>query len=250
MDLGIKDTVIMITGAASGFGLATARLFAQEGAHVALVDRNEEGLQAALRQLAQLPVRSAAFTADICSAGQVRETVKKVHDSFGRIDSLLNSAGIYREGPVESLSVEQWNLVLSVNLTGTLLCSQAVVEVMKPQRRGSIVNIASLAGQVGGLAAGADYSVSKAGVICLTKSLAKRFGKHGIRVNSISPGPAESPMTAGWPKDRKEKMASETPLGRLAQPEDVAQVVLFLCSGLAGFITGARIDVNGGLYMD
>lgn len=250
MDLGIEGQAIMITGGASGIGLETARLFASEGADVALVDMSEDGLNAALDELAEYSVRCMSFKADVTSPDEVSEAVKTISGEFERIDSLLNSAGVYREVPVDELSLEEWEQVMAVNLSGTFLCSQAVAEVMKECDGGSIVNMGSLAGQVGGLVAGADYSVSKAGVICFTKSLAKKVGSFGIRVNTISPGPTESPMTANWPPGRKEEIASETPLGRIAGTDDIAKVVLFLCSRLAKFITGARIDVNGGLFMD
>jgi len=250
MELGIKDQVVMITGGASGIGRTCATLFAAEGAHIALVDRDPTGMHTTILELSDFDVGAKAFEAEVTSPDSIRRAVKDIQDGFHRIDALINSAGVYREVPVEKLSLEEWEETIRINLSGTFLCSQAVIPTMKKQGKGSIVNIASLAGQVGGLVAGADYSVSKAGVIGLTKSLARAVAKYGIRVNTISPGPCESPMTAKWPPKRKAEFEKTVPLGRIGRPEDIANTALFLCSDLASYIHGARIDVNGGLHMD
>jgi len=250
MDLGIKDQVVMITGAGSGIGRTCAKVFAREGAHIALVDRDPGGMHTTITELSGFDVGAKAFEADVTSPESVTRAVEDIEDGFRRIDALINSAGVYREVPVEKLSLEEWEQTIRVNLSGSFLCSQAAIPSMKKQGKGSIVNIASLAGQVGGLVAGADYSVSKAGVIGLTKSLARAVAKCGVRVNTISPGPCESPMTAKWPPKRKAEFEKTVPLGRLGRPEDVANTALFLCSDLASYIHGARIDVNGGLHMD
>ncbi|MBI2192572.1 MAG: SDR family oxidoreductase [Planctomycetes bacterium] len=249
MDLELKDQVVWITGGASGIGKACGRLFAREGARVALTDLESERLRTAVSELSGLPGPVEAFAADITNAGVVRAVVQALVARWGRLDALVNSAGIYRELPADQIPLEQWNQVLLVNLGGTFLCCQAALEIMKARGRGSIVNLSSVAGEVGGIVAGADYAASKAGVICLTKSLAKAAGRYGVRVNTICPGIIDTPMTAPWPADRKEDLAHKTPLGRLGTPEEVAGVALFLCSRLASFVHGARLDVNGGIYM-
>lgn len=250
MDLELKDRVVLITGAASGIGKACARLFAGESAKVGMADRDAARLAAAADELSALPGAVKVFPADVSSPEGARGLVQAVQTEWGRLDALINCAGIYREMPVEQIPLGQWNEVLAVNLAGTFLCCQAAVSAMKTQGRGSIVNLSSVAGEVGGIVAGADYAASKAGVICFTKSLAKAVGRYGIRVNTICPGIIDTPMTAPWPGDRKEDLARKTPLGRLGTAEEVARAALFLCSNLASFVHGARLDVNGGIHMD
>jgi 3-oxoacyl-[acyl-carrier protein] reductase len=170
--------------------------------------------------------------------------------AFGRIDVLVNNAGIFHRTPIDDLPVEDWDQLMAVNLKGVFLCSQAVLKIMKHQRSGNIINMASMGGQLGGIVAGADYSASKAGVLCFTKSLAKNAGPLGINVNAVNPGVIDSPMTRPWGPELLQKRIEETPLGRLGTVEDVADVVVFLASHQARFIHGAHIDVNGGIYMD
>ena len=250
MDLGLEGKVALITGGASGIGRNTADLFAGEGAGIALADVNSEGMDEAAHELVHHEVAVECIEVDVTSKESVQDAVRQVKNAFGRIDVLVNCAGIYNETPFDELPLEEWERTMSVNLTGSFLFAQAVTPIMKDQGSGCIVNLASLAGQVGGVVAGADYSASKAGVISLTRSLSKRLGPFGIRVNSISPGPCESPMTADWPPDRKEKFAEEIPLRRIARTEDIAGVALFLASDLAAYVNGAKIDVNGGIYVD
>ncbi len=166
------------------------------------------------------------------------------------MDILINNAGICYLTPFEDITEEEWDKVISVNLKGAFLCSQAVMRAMISQRWGKIVNIASLAGKVGGILVGAHYSASKAGIICLTKSLAKRMAPYGVNVNAVAPGQIKTKMTDDWPENEKEKLRRSIPRGHFGGPEDVAETVLFLVSDRARFITGEIIDVNGGIFMD
>ena len=180
---------------------------------------------------------------DISNEVSVKKMISDVLSRFGKIDILINNAGIIDSVPIPDMDIKDWEKVIDVNLKGTFLCSKYAIESMKKNRSGKIVNISSLAGQVGGLKVSPDYSSSKAGIICLAKSFARYGAQYGINVNSICPGFIETEMTKG--RDDP----SSVPLGRLGTPEDVAKAVFFLSSSLSDYITGATIDVNGGLLM-
>ncbi len=169
---------------------------------------------------------------------------------FGQIDILFNNAGIMYPTPVEDISEEEWDEVLDVNLRGVFFCCQAVTPIMKKRRQGKILNIASLAGKVGGIVAGAHYSASKAGVICLTKTFARELAPFGVTVNGIAPGPVDTDMGRLFSPQAREDLIQKCPLGRFADTEDIAQAALFLVSDGAKHITGAILDVNGGMLMD
>ena len=174
--------------------------------------------------------------------------VRQLLERFGRVDILVNNAGICPITPVEAITAEEWDLVLGVNLKGAFLCSQAVIPAMREQRSGKIINIASSAGQMGGLAVGLHYSASKAGLFGLTKGLARILAPD-IQVNAVSPGTTESEMTSDWTQQAIDGIVSKIPAGRLGRPADVAAAVRFLVSDEANFITGQTLSVNGGLLM-
>lgn len=246
MHLGIRDNIALITGAGRGIGASCASLFSDEGAKLVLVDKQFEDHHSE-SEFHQTEVDY--FTLDVTSEDDIKSLFETVTDKYGRIDYLINSAGIYREKPLVELEISDWNKMLDVNLLGTFLFCKYSIPSLAKSSNGSIVNIASVAGQVGGIVAGADYSASKAGVLCMSKSLANQVKDYKIRVNTISPGPIVSSMTADWPPERKIEFLKNIPLGRLGEPEEVANVALFLCSKMASYVNGATINVNGGLYM-
>ena len=186
---------------------------------------------------------------DVTHPPEVEAVVQEAVERFGQLDILVNIAGILDMTPLDQLTPEVWDRVLGVNLKGTLLPCLAAMKVMKPRRQGRIISLGSMAGQVGGVVAGANYAAAKAGVICLTKSLAKHGAPFGILANCINPGVIDTAMPASFPPERLEEMIAATPLKRLGQPAEVASVVVFLASEAASFITGTCIDVNGGLHM-
>lgn len=249
MDTRLKDKVVVITGGAGGIGQACAKAFAAEGARVVVADVNLGQAREVAQQLGGSD-RALGLQVDVTSPQSVQAMVDETMRAFGRIDVLVNNAGIFHRTPIDDLPVEDWDQLMAVNLKGVFLCSQAVLKIMKHQRSGNIINMASMGGQLGGIVAGADYSASKAGVLCFTKSLAKNAGPLGINVNAVNPGVIDSPMTRPWGPELLQKRIEETPLGRLGTVEDVADVVVFLASHQARFIHGAHIDVNGGIYMD
>lgn len=176
--------------------------------------------------------------------------IKATLEAFGKIDILVNNAGICYLGSMEDMKEEDWDKVIEVNLEGVFLCSKPVIELMKEQRSGKIINIASLAGKIGRILTGANYVVSKAGVIGFTKRLAKEMAPYGVNVNAVAPGIIDTAMTQAFPKKEMKSILKSIPLGRIGLPEDVANAVIFLSSEETSYITGVILDVNGGLLMD
>lgn len=249
MDTGLRDKVVVITGGGGGIGLACALAFAAEGAKVVVADVNAAAAERAAREVGSTE-RAVAVRVDVTSPESIQTMFDAAVAAFGKVDVLINGAGIFHRTPIDDLTVDEWDQLMAINLKGVFLCSQAALRLMKAQRSGKIVNLASMGGQVGGIVAGADYSSSKAGVLCFTKSLAKNAGPFGINVNAVNPGVIDTPMTKPWGPELLQKRIDETPLGRLGTAEDVAQAVLFLASDAACFIHGTHLDVNGGIYMD
>ena len=238
----------IITGAARGIGLEIARVLAEAEAKVALIDLDEKQGDKATRQLRADGFEVMHVVADVSDERQVREMVGQILERLRRIDILVNNAGICPITPIEAITAEEWDTVMRVKLKGTFLCSKAVIPVMLRQGSGKIINIASSAGQMGGLAVGLHYSASKAGMLGLTKGLARILAPQ-IQVNAVSPGTTESEMTSGWTQEAIDDIISKIPAGRLGRPADVAAAVCFLASDEANFITGQTLSVNGGLLM-
>jgi 3-oxoacyl-[acyl-carrier protein] reductase len=249
MDTGLAGKVALITGGAGAIGRACALALAAERAHVAIADLSLPRIEPVLGEVRDRGVRATAVAVDVTSQADVSAMVERVVADLGGLDILVNCVGIFQATPVDELALADWQRVLDVNLTGIFLCCQAAMRVLTAQRSGRIINIASLAGEVGGLAAGANYSVSKAGVMCLTKSLARALGRHGVTVNTINPGPVESAMVDAWPPGQRERQLANIPLGRLGTPDDIAGAVVFLASAAASYIHGTHLDINGGLFM-
>ena len=244
METGLAGKSAIVTGGASGIGLACARALAGEGASVVVADLNEEAAKRAAEELTAHYV-----AADVTKPEDARRVVEEAVARSGRVDVLVTCAGAFHSTPLDQIEVDEWDRIQAVNLRGVFLVAQAALAEMIPRRSGRIVTVASLAGQSGGLAAGASYAASKAGVAALTKSIARFAGPHGITANSVNPGIIDTPMTAGWPSDVLERTIAQTPLGRIGKPEEVAAIVVMLASEAASFVHGAHVDVNGGLFM-
>jgi 3-oxoacyl-[acyl-carrier protein] reductase len=245
-----KNRVAIVTGAARGIGKAIAVTLLREGAKVAIVDSDKERLEILKRGIEKEYKEAFTLPCDITKSSDVKEMVVGVHKEFGRIDILVNNAGIIRRGTIETVTEEDWDRVIEVNLKGTFNCCKAVVEIMKKQNYGKIVNVSSIAGKLGDITSAPGYGPSKAGVDALTKTLARQLAPHGINVNAVSPHAIETEMSAQWSEERRKEIIASIPLGRLGKPEDVAEAVLFLASDEASFITGEILDVNGGALMD
>ncbi len=224
---------------------------AGEGIVVFIADMAEDLARQTVQMIKDTSNNEAfAVKTDVGNKADVTHLMDTVAEKFGRIDILFNSAGICSRTALEDISEDEWDQVLDINLKGTFLTSQAALPLMKQQPGGSILNMASMAGKVGGVAVGAHYSASKAGIICLTKSFAKALAPYKISVNALAPGPVETDMIQDWPVDLKQTMANQCPMGRLAEIPDVVEAAMFLLSDRAGYITGQTLNINGGLYMD
>ena len=234
----------LVTGAGRGIGRAITQRMAQHGAHIAAADVATDSLE---RLVAELPTESIALSMDITSAEAVRAGVEKTIEHFGQLDILVNNAGYLVFTTYEDCSEAVWDRIVEVNMKGTFLCCQAVLQHMKAREQGVIINMSSLAAKTGGVAAGPPYAASKAGISALTIGMARSVAEHGIRVNAIAPGIIETAMT-----DSAEHapLKAQIPIGHTGKPEDVANCALFLASDEARHITGEIIDVNGGLFMD
>ena len=246
-----KDRVAIITGSGRGIGKEIARRLAAEGASVVISDINFDTARETAREIeSSFKVKVSPVHADVKKGGDIHELVESTMRDFGHIDILVNNAGIMYPTKIENITEQEWDEVLDVNLRGVFFCSQAVSPFMKERRQGGILNIASVAGKIGGVASGAHYSVSKAGVICLTKMFAKVLAPFGITVNAIAPGPVDTAMSQLFSPQEREDLIKMCPLGRFADTGDIAEAALFLLSNSGKHITGEILDVNGGMLMD
>ncbi len=241
----VKDKVIIITGGAGGIGKETAKLLAKEGAKVVIFDINEDRLTEAKKEIEKYGIVKA-IKADVTDFKSVSDAVNKVYEKFGKIDVLINNAGITRDGFLSKMDLEDWNKVIAVNLTGVFNTTKAVVPYMLERGEGNIISISSVVGVYGNIGQ-TNYAASKAGIIGMTKTWAKELGRKGIRANAVAPGFIKTEMTAKVPEKVINIMIEKTPLGRMGEPEDVANLLLFLSSDESSFINGQVIGVDGGL---
>jgi 3-oxoacyl-[acyl-carrier protein] reductase len=250
MEEGLKLTgkVALVTGAAQGIGRAIALLLARNGADIVVSDINLEKAEETAKEVRAIGPKAVAVKVDVSNLSDVERMVEAILEKLAKIDILVNNAGITRDKLILRMTEEDWDAVLNVNLKGTFNCTKAVLRHMAKQRSGKIVSIASVVGEMGN-AGQANYSASKAGVIGLTKTIAREYAQRGINVNAIAPGYIETPMTDALPEKAKEELKKLIPMERLGRPEDVAEAVLFLVSEESSYITGQVLNVNGGIYM-
>ena len=251
MDLRLRGKVAIVTGGSRGIGRAAAAALLKEGASVMVSSLREESVQAAVREISGLG-RVEGIACDVAVEEHVTRLVGETVRRLGGLDVMVANAGIAGTyANLADMPTPEFDRMIAVHLRGTFLCGREAARAMRAAKRpGRIVTIASLAGQTGGLAAGASYAASKAGVAALTKSIARFAGPHGITANCVNPGLIDTPMIAAWPADIRDRVVAQTPLGRLGRPEEVAAVVVMLASDGASFVHGAHVDVNGGLFMD
>ena len=246
MQIDLTNKIALITGAAGGIGRACAQTLAEAGAFVVAVDLNEAGVQETI----DLIGGGLAVGCDLSKPDAVTALRDRVLAEAGGVDILVNCAGLisYRKG-INAVSVDEWDLLLDVNLRGTFLICQAFIDSMKERRNGAIITFSSLAARVGGIEVGIHYSASKAALIGLTRTLAKEGGAYGITVNAVAPGVILTDPVKRQVGDHEDDYTKSIPLQRLGQAQDVANVVLFLASPLSSYITGVVLDINGGMYM-
>ncbi|OAT79324.1 SDR family NAD(P)-dependent oxidoreductase [Desulfotomaculum copahuensis] len=252
----LKDKVAVITGAGGGLGREFAFTLAGEGAHIAATDLDIDLLDDVVPGVKKLGRECKTYKMDVSNKASVTETMVDIYNTFGHIDILVNNAGgsLYTPKITEEITEEHWYKVLDVNLKGTFLCSQAVVQYMIKQKSGKIINVASIGGRTASIVTGVPYASAKGGIISLTRRMALEFGPYGINVNAIAPGTVLSGqrMINLWNElneEQKKAILSSIPLGRLSTAREQATVVIFLASDDASYITGAIIDVNGGRFM-
>lgn len=244
----LKDKVALVTGAAQGIGKSIAVTLAKAGANIVVSDINLELATQTAQEIESLGVKTLAIKTNVADLSDVEKSVAEIVKTLGRIDILVNNAGITKDNLLIRMKKEDWDAVIGVNLSGVFNCTKAVAALMMKQRSGKIISIASIVGQMGNFGQ-ANYAATKAGVIGFTKSVAKELASRGVTANAVAPGFIQTAMTDKIPDDIKKKMLEQIPLGKLGQPEDVAQAVLFLASPAADYITGQVIAVNGGMYM-
>ena len=238
--------VVLVTGASRGIGRAIALVFARTGAKVALVARTAANLKEVEMEIRTAGGEARAYPADVAVEKEVNHMVAGIVEEWGRLDVLINNAGLIDFGPLKEIESDAWDRVIGANLTGAYLCSRAVAPVMEKQQSGRIVNITSVSAQTGGVSGGVHYTASKGGLTAMTKTLARDLAPYGITVNAISPGQIDADPEL-LTREQREKVTAMIPLGRLGKPTEIAYGALFLASPMANYITGTTLDINGGI---
>ncbi len=247
--MDLKDQVVLVTGGARGIGKAIAENFAGKGAHLVIADISPGSAEETAKEIsATTGGRTLALGLDVSKAEEVTSAFEKILKEFGRLDVAINNAGITRDGLILRMKEEDWDAVININLKGVFLCSKEAVKLMVKQRYGRIINIASVVAFMGNPGQ-ANYSASKAGIVGLTKTIAKEYASRGITANAVAPGFIATAMTEALPDNIRQEMLKSIPVGTFGSVEDVANAVAFLASPDNGYITGQVIHVNGGMYM-
>jgi len=246
--MSLNGQVAVITGASRGIGRAIALKLAAEGASVVVTATTVEGAQRTADEIGAAGGKALAVKVDVSVAAEVEELFKKTAEAFGRLDILVNNAGITKDGLLLRMKEADWDAVMDVNLKGAFNCTREAAKTMSKARYGRIVNVSSVVGEMGNPGQ-ANYCASKAGMIGLTKSVAKELARRNVTVNAVTPGFIETDMTHDLSEKAKESLQEQIPMGRLGGAEDIAAAVVFLVSEGAGYITGHVLSVNGGMYM-
>jgi 3-oxoacyl-[acyl-carrier protein] reductase len=246
----LKDKIAIITGGFGDIGTATVFKFIEEGAKaIVIADLDITKAEKIIRKIKlESCCNCIVVKTDVSNYNDIKKLLKTSLDNFGTLDILVNCAGICPIATLEEIGEKEWDKVMAVNLKSVYLCSREAIAIMKENKSGKIVNISSVAGRMGGIATSVNYATSKGGIITLTMSLAKLCGPYNINVNCIAPGTIDSEMTKTWSEEKKQSILRNIPLGRLGMPADVADVISFLASERSNYMTGAIVDVNGGLF--
>ena len=245
MKFSLNNKIAIVTGASQGIGKIIAFELAKSGAHVACISRNKKAIESIVDKITINGGQASAFACDISDSVTFSEIIRKIIKENSRIDILVNNAGITKDSLLMRMSIEQWDDVINTNLKGAFHCTKAVLRYMMKNKFGRIINITSIVGLTGN-AGQANYAASKAGLIGMTKSIAKEVASRGITANCIAPGWIETSMTEKLSKEVKSEFLSHIPVGRIGSPDDIANAVIFLASDEAGYITGQTITVDGG----
>lgn len=246
--MDFREQVAVVTGGARGIGKAIAVALARKGVNLVIADISLEQAKDTSAELEKLGVKTMPVKLDVSKSDEVIKIFEDISKEFGKINILINNAGITRDGLIMRMKEEDWDTVININLKSVFLCSKEAIKVMAKQRYGRIINIASVVAFMGNPGQ-ANYSASKAGIVGLTKTTAKEYASRGITANAVAPGFITTAMTDALPENVKDEMKRAIPLGRFGTPDDVANAVVFLASPEAGYITGQVIHVNGGMYV-
>ncbi len=245
----MKGRIALVTGAGQGIGRAIVLALADKGVIPVIADINEKNASKVADQVKAMGIEAMHITVDLSDVNAIVNMVGQIVDRYGRIDILVNNAGILHSTSIEDVTEEEWDQILNINLKSVFFISQQVYKHMKLKRFGRIINISSMAGRMGGYANGLAYTASKAGVLGLTMGFARRVAEYNITVNAIAPGTTESDILKQFTHEQIEMLKNQIPLKRLGSPEKIGKLVAFLASDHADFITGAVIDINGGMFM-
>ena len=246
----LDKKAVLITGGASGIGKAIALRFTQEGASVAIVDIDQAAAETLVEDIKKDGSSAIAVSCDVTNKTQVYAAVEKTVKAFGKLEILVNNAGVSPLKSMQDLDIDEWNTVIAINLTGPFLFMKASFDaITRAGKAGRVINMGSLAGQIGGIAVGLHYTASKGGIMAMSKQLAKLLAPYGATSNCIAPGTTDTPLVQAWPEATRQSLIEKIPLGRLGLPDDVASAALFFASEDAQFITGATINVNGGMFI-
>ena len=242
--------IAMVTGSAKGIGRAIALTLARSGVVPVLVDIDGEAAKKVVTEISDEGIETICFVCDVSNVGEVRRCFADVFDSFGAVDILVNNAGILSTTSITELDEAEWQRVMDINLKSAVFATQAALTYMMPRKWGRIINIASMAGRMGGFDTGCAYSVSKAGMIGLTMRVARRVASEGITVNAIAPGPTNTELVQGFTPEVRKRLIDGIPVGRVIEPERIGETAAFLASDRSKNITGQSINLNGGSYMN
>ena len=245
----LEGKVAIITGSAQGIGKSIAQAFCAEGAKVAVFDINDEKGKTCVMQIVQAGGEAFCCSCDVTNVDEIKKGVQLVADTYGRIDILVNNAGILHTTPIEEVTEDEWDRIMAINLKSVFFMTQQVLPYLKENNCGKVVNITSVAGRMGGIANGLGYTASKAGIIGLTYGFANRLAKYKINVNAIAPGTTKTDIIKAIDPDKLEQLIETIPLKRLGSPQDIANAAVFLASSKADFMTGAVLDINGGMFV-
>jgi NAD(P)-dependent dehydrogenase (short-subunit alcohol dehydrogenase family) len=249
MAVNVKGKVAIVTGGGQGIGRAIVHALAKEGIVTAIVDINEQTAKEVLNEVKVRGQEAISIRADVSNVSDIKKMVKEVGERYGAIDILVNNAGILQTTAIDDISEQEWNRLIAVNLNSVFFASQQVLPFMREKKWGRIINMSSLAGRMGSYGGGVGYATTKAGIIGLTMCFARQVAQYNITVNAVAPGTTETDIIKKIPDEKIAALKALIPLGRLGKPENSADVVAFLASDKAEYITGAVIDVNGGIFM-
>lgn len=245
--MNLRGRVAIVTGSTKGIGKAIASELARKGANLVINSRTQGETEQVAREISEkMKIETLGLRADVSAIQEVKALIEKTVGYFGTVDILVNNAGVFEVCPFLEISEQTWDRIININLKGTFLCSKLTLPFMIKQKRGVIINLSSMAAKTGGMLPVAHYAASKAGIIALTKALAREFARYGVRINAVAPGVISTKMAQSQAEEKRKII----PLGDLGSPEDVARAVSFLVSDDASYITGEIMDVNGGLVMD